>query len=133
MNILQINLKSFPKNQKNFRKTGCSFKVASKKEMQQDTFCIWFVEKKLGRNKYESTASINSKLLCKFQDWGDLIRWKGQRKRSRYVQFYFNLSFQRTGENPQNNEQVEGGPEHTNKKIPLCFGGNACEKTFYSV
>ena len=75
---------------------------------------------------------LNSKnCFAKFQDWGDLIRWKGQKTfQERFLTLAeFILSKEQVKILPEC-LQVQGGQKEPTK-IPLCFRRNACEKTFF--
>ncbi|MBW8361917.1 MAG: methylmalonyl-CoA mutase family protein [Kaistella sp.] len=56
--------------------------------------------------------------LPKFQDWGDLIRWKGQENVPGAFPFTAGIyPFKRTGEDPTRMFAGEGGPERTNRRF----------------
>ena len=56
--------------------------------------------------------------LPKFQDWGDLIQWKGQENVPGQFPFTAGLfPFKRTGEDPTRMFAGEGGPERTNRRF----------------
>jgi methylmalonyl-CoA mutase N-terminal domain/subunit len=85
--------------------------------------------------KYESLShlKIPKIALPKFQDWGDLVRWKGQENVPGAFPYTSGIyPFKRT---------VKILPECLQEKavqnVPTedftMFRGNACEKTFYSV
>ncbi len=92
-----------------------------KEEMQQDTFSYLVRGKEIKvETKYESLShlKIPKIALPKFQDWGDLIRWKGQEN--------VPGAFPYTWEFILSREQAkilreclhgEGGPERTNRRF----------------
>lgn len=56
--------------------------------------------------------------LPKFQDWGDLIRWKGQENVPGAFPYTAGIyPFKRTGEDPTRMFAGEGGPERTNRRF----------------
>jgi len=56
--------------------------------------------------------------LPKFQDWGDLVRWKGQENVPGAFPFTAGIyPFKRTGEDPTRMFAGEGGPERTNRRF----------------
>ncbi len=70
--------------------------------------------------KYESLShlKIPKIALPKFQDWGDLIRWKGQENVPGAFPFTAGIyPFKRTGEDPTRMFAGEGGPERTNRRF----------------
>lgn len=100
----------FLKNWKNF-----------KDELAKDTFS-YFVRGKeiIVETKYESLShlKIPKIALPKFQDWGDLLRWKGQENVPGQFPYTAGLfPFKRTGEDPTRMFAGEGGPERTNRRF----------------
>ncbi|MGV8914058.1 MAG: methylmalonyl-CoA mutase family protein [Kaistella sp.] len=70
--------------------------------------------------KYESLShlKIPKISLPKFQDWGDLIRWKGQENVPGAFPYTAGIyPFKRTGEDPTRMFAGEGGPERTNRRF----------------
>ena len=70
--------------------------------------------------KYESLSHLKIPKLSlpKFQDWGDLLRWKGQENVPGQFPYTAGLfPFKRTGEDPTRMFAGEGGPERTNRRF----------------
>lgn len=92
-----------------------------KEEMQQDTFSYLVRGKEIKvETKYESLShlKIPKIALPKFQDWGDLIRWKGQENVPGAFPYTAGIyPFKRTGEDPTRMFAGEGGPERTNRRF----------------
>ncbi|MFN3271502.1 MAG: methylmalonyl-CoA mutase family protein [Cloacibacterium caeni] len=92
-----------------------------KEEMQQDTFSYLVRGKEIKvETKYESLShlKIPKIALPKFQDWGDLIRWKGQENVPGAFPFTAGIyPFKRTGEDPTRMFAGEGCPERTNRRF----------------
>ena len=92
-----------------------------KEEMQQDTFSYLVRGKKIKvETKYESLShlKIPKISLPKFQDWGDLIRWKDQENVPGAFPYTAGIyPFKRTGEDPTRMFAGEGGPERTNRRF----------------
>ncbi|MGC4130514.1 MAG: methylmalonyl-CoA mutase family protein [Bergeyella sp.] len=92
-----------------------------KEEMSEDTFTYLVRGKEIKvETKYESLShlKIPKISLPKFQDWGDLIRWKGQENVPGQFPFTAGIyPFKRTGEDPTRMFAGEGGPERTNRRF----------------
>ncbi|WP_374361914.1 methylmalonyl-CoA mutase family protein, partial [Cloacibacterium sp.] len=92
-----------------------------KEEMQQDTFSYLVRGKEIKvETKYESLShlKIPKISLPKFQDWGDLVRWKGQENVPGAFPYTAGIyPFKRTGEDPTRMFAGEGGPERTNRRF----------------
>lgn len=92
-----------------------------KEEMQQETFSYLVRGKEIKvETKYESLShlKIPKIALPKFQDWGDLIRWKGQENVPGAFPYTSGIyPFKRTGEDPTRMFAGEGGPERTNRRF----------------
>lgn len=92
-----------------------------KEEMKQDTFTYLVRGKEIKvETKYESLShlKIPKISLPKFQDWGDLIRWKGQENVPGAFPYTAGIyPFKRTGEDPTRMFAGEGGPERTNRRF----------------
>ena len=92
-----------------------------KEEMQQDSFSYLVRGKEIKvETKYESLShlKIPKISLPKFQDWGDLIRWKGQENVPGAFPYTSGIyPFKRTGEDPTRMFAGEGGPERTNRRF----------------
>ncbi|WDT68911.1 methylmalonyl-CoA mutase family protein [Cloacibacterium sp. TD35] len=92
-----------------------------KEEMQQDSFSYLVRGKEIKvETKYESLShlKIPKIALPKFQDWGDLIRWKGQENVPGAFPYTAGIyPFKRTGEDPTRMFAGEGGPERTNRRF----------------
>ncbi len=92
-----------------------------KEEMQGESYSYFVRGKEI---KVETTSESLSGLkipkisLPKFQDWGDLIRWKGQENVPGQFPFTAGIyPFKRTGEDPTRMFAGEGGPERTNRRF----------------
>ena len=92
------------------------------KEEHHAEFYSYFVRGK--EIKVETTTESLSHLkipkiaLPKFQDWGDLIQWKGQENVPGAFPFTAGIyPFKRTGEDPTRMFAGEGGPERTNRRF----------------
>jgi len=92
-----------------------------KEEMQKDEYTYLVRGKEIKvETKYESLShlKIPKIALPKFQDWGDLIRWKGQENVPGQFPFTAGIyPFKRTGEDPTRMFAGEGGPERTNRRF----------------
>lgn len=92
-----------------------------KEEMKQDTFSYLVRGKEIKvETKYESLShlKIPKISLPRFQDWGDLIRWKGQENVPGAFPYTAGIyPFKRTGEDPTRMFAGEGGPERTNRRF----------------
>lgn len=92
-----------------------------KEEIKQDTFSYLVRGKEIKvETKYESLShlKIPKISLPKFQDWGDLIRWKGQENVPGAFPYTSGIyPFKRTGEDPTRMFAGEGGPERTNRRF----------------
>ena len=92
-----------------------------KEEMNQDSFSYLVRGKEIKvETKYESLShlKIPKIALPKFQDWGDLIRWKGQENVPGAFPYTAGIyPFKRTGEDPTRMFAGEGGPERTNRRF----------------
>jgi methylmalonyl-CoA mutase len=92
-----------------------------KEEMQQDSFSYLVRGKEIKvETKYESLShlKIPKIALPKFQDWGDLVRWKGQENVPGAFPYTSGIyPFKRTGEDPTRMFAGEGGPERTNRRF----------------
>jgi len=92
-----------------------------KEEMNQDSFSYFVRGKEIKvETKYESLShlKIPKIALPKFQDWGDLLRWKGQENVPGQFPYTAGLfPFKRTGEDPTRMFAGEGGPERTNRRF----------------
>ncbi|WP_307422907.1 methylmalonyl-CoA mutase family protein [Chryseobacterium sp. MDT2-18] len=92
-----------------------------KEEMSGDSFSYFVRGKEIKvETKYESLSHLKiSKIsLPKFQDWGDLLRWKGQENVPGQFPYTAGLfPFKRTGEDPTRMFAGEGGPERTNRRF----------------
>ncbi|MFC6269316.1 methylmalonyl-CoA mutase family protein [Frigoriflavimonas asaccharolytica] len=92
-----------------------------KEEMKGDSYSYFVRGKEI---KVETSSKSLSGLdipkisLPKFQDWGDLIQWKGQENVPGQFPFTAGLfPFKRTGEDPTRMFAGEGGPERTNRRF----------------
>ncbi len=92
-----------------------------KEKMQQDSYSYFVRGKEI---KVETTSESLSGLkipkisLPRFQDWGDLIRWKGQENVPGQFPYTAGIyPFKRTGEDPTRMFAGEGGPERTNRRF----------------
>ena len=92
-----------------------------KKELKEDTFTYLVRGKEIKvptSSKSLSGIDIPKIALPKFQDWGDLIRWKGQENVPGQFPFTAGIyPFKRTGEDPTRMFAGEGGPERTNRRF----------------
>ncbi|MDN3605479.1 methylmalonyl-CoA mutase family protein [Kaistella yonginensis] len=92
-----------------------------KEEMSGDAYSYFVRGKEIKvETKYESLSHLKiSKIsLPKFQDWGDLLRWKGQENVPGQFPYTAGLfPFKRTGEDPTRMFAGEGGPERTNRRF----------------
>ncbi len=92
-----------------------------KEEMKEDTFTYLVRGKEIKvETKSESLShlKIPKIALPKFQDWGDLIRWKGQENVPGQFPYTAGIyPFKRTGEDPTRMFAGEGGPERTNRRF----------------
>lgn len=92
-----------------------------KEEMKQDSFSYLVRGKEIKvETKYESLShlKIPKISLPRFQDWGDLIRWKGQENVPGAFPYTAGIyPFKRTGEDPTRMFAGEGGPERTNRRF----------------
>lgn len=92
-----------------------------KEDLKADSYSYFVRGKEI---KVETTSESLSGLkipkisLPKFQDWGDLIRWKGQENVPGQFPFTAGIyPFKRTGEDPTRMFAGEGGPERTNRRF----------------
>lgn len=92
-----------------------------KEDLKADSYSYFVRGKEI---KVETTSESLSRLkipkisLPKFQDWGDLIRWKGQENVPGQFPFTAGIyPFKRTGEDPTRMFAGEGGPERTNRRF----------------
>lgn len=92
-----------------------------KEEMKQDSFSYLVRGKEIKvETKYESLShlKIPKISLPRFQDWGDLVRWKGQENVPGAFPYTSGIyPFKRTGEDPTRMFAGEGGPERTNRRF----------------
>lgn len=92
-----------------------------KQEMKNDTFSYFVRGKEIKVNTTSESLSglkIPKIALPKFQDWGDLIRWKGQENVPGEFPYTAGIyPFKRTGEDPTRMFAGEGGPERTNRRF----------------
>ena len=92
-----------------------------KEEMKGDTFSYLVRGKEIKVDtKYESLShlKIPKISLPRFQDWGDLVRWKGQENVPGQFPYTAGIyPFKRTGEDPTRMFAGEGGPERTNRRF----------------
>ncbi|ROI08272.1 cobalamin-binding protein [Chryseobacterium sp. H3056] len=92
-----------------------------KEEMSGDSYSYFVRGKEIKvETKYESLShlKIPKISLPKFQDWGDLLRWKGQENVPGQFPYTAGLfPFKRTGEDPTRMFAGEGGPERTNRRF----------------
>ena len=94
---------------------------ATKDQLSQDSFSYFVRGKEI---KVETTTESLSHLnipklaLPKFNDWGDLILWKGQENLPGHFSYTAGIyPFKRTGEDPTRMFAGEGGPERTNRRF----------------
>lgn len=94
-----------------------SFKL--KHEADEYTYLVRGKEIKVQtKSETLSHLQIPKISLPKFQDWGDLIRWKGQENVPGAFPFTAGIyPFKRTGEDPTRMFAGEGGPERTNRRF----------------
>ncbi len=92
-----------------------------KEEMAGDAYSYFVRGKEIKvETKYESLSHLKIPKLSlpKFQDWGDLLRWKGQENVPGQFPYTAGLfPFKRTGEDPTRMFAGEGGPERTNRRF----------------
>ena len=92
-----------------------------KEELQADTYSYFVRGKEIKvQTKSESLSGLKIPKIAlpKFQDWGDLIRWKGQENVPGAFPFTAGIyPFKRTGEDPTRMFAGEGGPERTNRRF----------------
>ncbi|MDP2454290.1 MULTISPECIES: methylmalonyl-CoA mutase family protein [unclassified Kaistella] len=92
-----------------------------KEEMALDAYSYFVRGKEIKvETKYESLSHLKIPKLSlpKFQDWGDLLRWKGQENVPGQFPYTAGLfPFKRTGEDPTRMFAGEGGPERTNRRF----------------
>lgn len=92
-----------------------------KEEMKEDTFAYLVRGKEIKvETKSESLSGLKIPKISlpKFQDWGDLIRWKGQENVPGQFPYTAGIyPFKRTGEDPTRMFAGEGGPERTNRRF----------------
>lgn len=92
-----------------------------KEEMKQETYSYFVRGKEIKVNTTSESLSglkIPKISLPKFQDWGDLIRWKSQENVPGEFPYTAGIyPFKRTGEDPTRMFAGEGGPERTNRRF----------------
>lgn len=92
-----------------------------KEELQADTYSYFVRGKEIKvQTKSESLSGLKIPKIAlpKFQDWGDLIHWKGQENVPGAFPFTAGIyPFKRTGEDPTRMFAGEGGPERTNRRF----------------
>lgn len=92
-----------------------------KEEMKANTFTYLVRGKEIKvdtKSESLSGLKIPKISLPRFQDWGDLIRWKGQENVPGQFPFTAGIyPFKRTGEDPTRMFAGEGGPERTNRRF----------------
>lgn len=92
-----------------------------KEEMKQETYSYFVRGKEIKVNTTSESLSglkIPKIALPKFQDWGDLIRWKSQENVPGEFPYTAGIyPFKRTGEDPTRMFAGEGGPERTNRRF----------------
>jgi methylmalonyl-CoA mutase len=92
-----------------------------KEELSAESYSYFVRGKEIKvETKYESLShlKIPKISLPKFQDWGDLLRWKGQENVPGQFPYTAGLfPFKRTGEDPTRMFAGEGGPERTNRRF----------------
>ncbi len=92
-----------------------------KEEMNKDTYSYFVRGKEIKvETKSESLSGLKIPKIAlpKFQDWGDLIQWKGQENVPGQFPFTAGIyPFKRTGEDPTRMFAGEGGPERTNRRF----------------
>jgi methylmalonyl-CoA mutase len=116
--------KVFIKTKKELSEENTAFLKGWKKfkeEMDADFFSYFVRGKEIKvETKYESLShlKIPKISLPKFQDWGDLLRWKGQENVPGQFPYTAGIyPFKRTGEDPTRMFAGEGGPERTNRRF----------------
>lgn len=116
--------KVFLKTKKDLSEENTSFLKGwhqFKEEMSGDSYS-YFVRGKEIKVETKSESLSHLKIpkiaLPKFQDWGDLIRWKGQENVPGQFPYTAGIyPFKRTGEDPTRMFAGEGGPERTNRRF----------------
>lgn len=92
-----------------------------KEEMKGDSYSYFVRGKEIKvETKSESLSGLKIPKISlpKFQDWGDLIRWKGQENVPGQFPYTAGIyPFKRTGEDPTRMFAGEGGPERTNRRF----------------
>lgn len=92
-----------------------------KEEMKGDSYSYFVRGKEIKvETKSESLSGLKIPKIAlpKFQDWGDLIRWKGQENVPGQFPYTAGIyPFKRTGEDPTRMFAGEGGPERTNRRF----------------
>lgn len=92
-----------------------------KDELNAETYSYFVRGKEIKVNtKTESLSGtkVPKIALPKFQDWGDLVRWKGQENVPGQFPYTAGIyPFKRTGEDPTRMFAGEGGPERTNRRF----------------
>lgn len=92
-----------------------------KEEMAKESYSYFVRGKEIKvETKYESLSGLKIPKIAlpKFQDWGDLIRWKGQENVPGQFPYTAGIyPFKRTGEDPTRMFAGEGGPERTNRRF----------------
>ena len=92
-----------------------------KEEMKGDSYSYFVRGKEIKvdtKSESLSGLKIPKISLPKFQDWGDLIRWKGQENVPGQFPYTAGIyPFKRTGEDPTRMFAGEGGPERTNRRF----------------
>ncbi|HCN11242.1 MAG TPA: cobalamin-binding protein [Chryseobacterium sp.] len=92
-----------------------------KEEMKEETFTYLVRGKEIKvdtKSESLSGLKIPKISLPRFQDWGDLIRWKGQENVPGQFPYTAGIyPFKRTGEDPTRMFAGEGGPERTNRRF----------------
>ncbi len=92
-----------------------------KEEMKEDTYSYFVRGKEIKvdtKSESLSGLKIPKISLPKFQDWGDLIRWKCQENVPGQFPYTAGIyPFKRTGEDPTRMFAGEGGPERTNRRF----------------
>lgn len=92
-----------------------------KQKLKEDSYS-YFVRGKEIKVETKSESLSHLKIpkisLPGFQDWGDLIRWKGQENVPGAFPYTAGIyPFKRTGEDPTRMFAGEGGPERTNRRF----------------
>ncbi len=116
--------KVFIKTKKNLTEENTAFLHGwhrFKEEMKADTYSYFVRGKEIKVNTTSESLSglkIPKIALPKFQDWGDLIRWKSQENVPGEFPYTAGIyPFKRTGEDPTRMFAGEGGPERTNRRF----------------